>query len=81
MTEHQTVFAQAGTYRGGIYLKYDPDLARWSFGRPSHDAVSPSFQSVESQGPASSGWTRLVGVYDMQAAELRLYVDGVVRVS
>ncbi|GAB1822459.1 LamG domain-containing protein [Herbidospora sp. RD11066] len=60
-THVNTVVSQAG----GFQLSYDNATRKWSFGGAVSDA--PARRNV---------WEHLVGVYDPDAGQLRLYVNG-----
>jgi concanavalin A-like lectin/glucanase superfamily protein len=73
----QTVVAQDGTRMSGFVLQYRPTLDRWVFGAWTGDRDDAELVLASAGAPAVAGeWTRLTGVYDHVAGELRLYVNG-----
>jgi hypothetical protein len=72
-----TAVSQDGERRSGFALRYSPSSDRWVFSLPGADADGAAESSVASTSPVETDvWTRLTGVYDAAAQELRLYVDG-----
>ncbi|WP_143467220.1 LamG domain-containing protein [Lentzea kentuckyensis] len=72
-----TAVSQDGERRSGFALQYSPALDRWVFNLPGADADGAAESSVASIYPVETDvWTRLTGVYDAEAKELRFYVDG-----
>ncbi|UED86456.1 LamG domain-containing protein [Streptomyces profundus] len=78
-TEPAVVASQSGTHRSGFELYYSAADDSWAFGqhladRPDDDRAAVA---LASDTPVVSGeWTRLVGAYDAERSELRLFVDG-----
>jgi hypothetical protein len=75
----QAVVSQDGATFAGFTLWYRPDNGgRWVFAMADPDAVQGNADLVWSAAPAQlNTWTQLTGVYDAQAKQLRLYVNGV----
>ncbi|MGK5545583.1 LamG-like jellyroll fold domain-containing protein [Streptomyces sp. URMC 127] len=73
------VLTQAGAEASGAELYYSPSYDRWVFNQHTRDTVdAPSNKVVQSAGPPPQGgeWTHLVGVRDIVAGTLTLYVNG-----
>lgn len=67
--------SQDGERRSGFELGYSPSSDRWVFTVPGVDADGATESSVASVDPVEADvWTRLTGVYDSAAGEIRLYV-------
>ncbi|WP_162907607.1 LamG domain-containing protein [Allorhizocola rhizosphaerae] len=73
------VIRQDGTNMCGFCLHYEHWNQAWVFVAPFDDSPSPSgYHFVKSPAPPIAGeWTHLAGVYDAEAAQMRLYVNGV----
>ncbi|WP_433272143.1 LamG-like jellyroll fold domain-containing protein [Actinosynnema sp. CS-041913] len=77
-TTHVVVASQAGAQMAGFYVKYDPTDKKWRMWRTQGDGVTTGGGTAISRDPAQPGvWTHLVGVQDVVARKLRLYVNGV----
>ncbi|MFI1814602.1 LamG-like jellyroll fold domain-containing protein [Streptomyces sp. NPDC020422] len=75
---NRTVVSQSGTNCSAFYLTYEAVAGNWSL-RTCQEDVSPgniTTQRVLAQKPATAGWTHLVGVHDVTAHQIRLYVNG-----
>jgi hypothetical protein len=73
----QTVISQDASDISGFAVQYDPDSDRWEMITPKEDDANSRFiQAGGSPGPPADTWTYLAGVYDTEAGEIRLYVDG-----
>ena len=74
-----TAVAEDGTSSSGFFLQYGSADDRWRFTLPRTDEVDPpNFDiALSSTAPQLGVWTHLVGVYDVTAGQLRLYVNGV----
>ncbi|USX53761.1 LamG domain-containing protein [Lentzea sp. HUAS12] len=76
----QAAVSQDGTRHSGFFLGYRsaPDGAgRWEFVLPTADVAGPGYETVFSPAGAKLGeWTHLTGVYDAQAKQIRLFVNG-----
>jgi hypothetical protein len=71
-----TAVSQDGSVNSGFYLQYSKADNRWAFSRvPSDTAGSPGIRALSSAPPALNTWTHLVGVFDADNNQLRLYVD------
>ncbi|MFF8608780.1 LamG-like jellyroll fold domain-containing protein [Streptomyces sp. NPDC015346] len=77
LTTGRTVLSQDGENVYGFVLYYAANTG-WAFARPRADATPLTYdRAVSASSAAVAGaWTHLVGVYDAQAAKLRLYVNG-----
>nr|WSX51533.1 LamG domain-containing protein [Streptomyces sp. NBC_00974] len=77
LTTGRTVLSQDGKNVYGFVLYYAAGTG-WAFARPRADATPLAYdRAVSAPSAAVAGaWTHLVGVYDAQDAELRLYVNG-----
>jgi hypothetical protein len=72
-----TVATQSGTRAGTFQLYYSQSLDRWVFNRYSADTDSPTITRAQSlRSPVVGAWTHLLGVYDQNKKQLRLYVNG-----
>lgn len=60
----------------GFQLYYSSGAQVWAFGRHNDDSTSPSFTAAYGTKAVAGKWTRLVGVYDADAGQLLLYVNG-----
>ncbi|RAJ71344.1 concanavalin A-like lectin/glucanase superfamily protein [Streptomyces sp. Amel2xB2] len=75
--DFQTVVSQDAAHISGFSLQYDPDSDRWEMIMPEEDAADAELlQAGSGPGPAPDRWTYLTGVYDADAGEIRLFVDG-----
>ncbi|MEU9866167.1 LamG-like jellyroll fold domain-containing protein, partial [Streptomyces sp. NPDC047971] len=77
LTAGRTVVSQDSSNIYGFVLYYASGTG-WAFARPKADVTPLTFdRAVSAPSAAVAGvWTHLVGVYDAQAAKLRLYVNG-----
>jgi concanavalin A-like lectin/glucanase superfamily protein len=72
-----TVLSQDGDRMSGFALQFRPELNRWVFSASINDSDSAGLVYAQSLQTASlNRWTHLTGVYDYNARQLRLYVDG-----
>ncbi|MYT09440.1 LamG domain-containing protein [Streptomyces sp. SID5470] len=74
-----TVANQNGSKVGAFQLYYSESLDRWVFNRyaADSDTASPTIVRAISTKPGVVGaWTHLLGVFDRQNQQLRLYVNG-----
>jgi hypothetical protein len=72
-----TVISQDAYEISGFAVQYDPDSDRWEMITPEEDQAGSHFiQAGGSPGPPAGAWTYVAGVYDANAGEIRLYVDG-----
>jgi hypothetical protein len=84
--QNMVVAAQTGDTNWGFSLVHAPDGRGWTFRRwTSDDAAGSLVQASESPCTASNPncaaaglgrWTHVVGVHDIDAGQLRLYVNG-----
>ncbi|WP_173080800.1 LamG-like jellyroll fold domain-containing protein [Phytohabitans rumicis] len=77
-TGNRGVISQDGTHRSAFYLQYLASPDRWRFSFPVADSVErPSYVTVDSTSSVPLGeWVHLTGVYDKDAGQIRLYVNG-----
>ncbi|MEU1436179.1 LamG-like jellyroll fold domain-containing protein [Streptomyces sp. NPDC005786] len=75
---NNTFLAQSGESASGFQLYYSTAYG-WTFNRHSADMASPAIVRASSgtAAVATGTWTHLTGVYDKEAAQIRLYVNGV----
>jgi hypothetical protein len=70
-----TAVSQKGVNTSGFFLTFDQ--GRWAFATHSADAVSVTTSIARSATPvAIDRWTHLVGVYDAEDNQLRIYING-----
>ncbi|MEU1275610.1 LamG-like jellyroll fold domain-containing protein [Streptomyces sp. NPDC005799] len=60
----------------GFQLYYSSGAQVWAFGRHNDDTSSTSFTAAYGAKAVAGKWTHLVGVYDADADQLLLYVNG-----
>ncbi|CAL9459243.1 hypothetical protein SUDANB95_02586 [Actinosynnema sp. ALI-1.44] len=76
-TTHVVVVSQSGAQSAGFFLKYDPTDKKWRLYRTQGDGNTTGGGTAISKEAAQPGaWTHLVGVQDVTARKLRLYVNG-----
>ncbi|WP_426512672.1 glutaminase domain-containing protein [Dactylosporangium sp. McL0621] len=76
----RTAVSQDGARVSGFYLQYSGSDARWAFAMTAADADSTgSTRALSSAAPALNTAVHLAGVYDAEAGQLRLYVNGVLQ--
>ncbi|WP_308368690.1 LamG-like jellyroll fold domain-containing protein [Streptomyces sp. ISL-36] len=78
--QQTTVLTQMGTTVGAFQLYYSSGYDRWIFNRYAADALDTQTtiaRAVSQRPPVLGAWTHVMGVYDAQAAKIRLYVNGV----
>ncbi|WP_261718251.1 LamG domain-containing protein [Streptomyces sp. FZ201] len=73
-----TVANQNGTNIGAFQLYYSESYGKWVFNRYDQDTSSGAtiVRAISTTSPVAGAWTHLLGVYDRQEQELRLYVNG-----
>lgn len=72
-----TVATQSGTRAGAFQLYYSQAYDRWIFNRYAADADEPTIiRAVSNKAPVVGAWTHLMGVYDHNKKQIRLYVNG-----
>ncbi|MEW2113732.1 ricin-type beta-trefoil lectin domain protein [Streptomyces sp. NPDC005474] len=60
----------------GFQLYYSSGAGVWAFGRHNDDTASTAFTAAYGAKAVAGKWTRLVGIYDAEADQLLLYVNG-----
>ncbi|MFI2764792.1 ricin-type beta-trefoil lectin domain protein [Streptomyces echinatus] len=60
----------------GLQLYYSSKAQVWAFGRHNDDTTSTAFTAAYGAKAVAGKWTHLVGVYDADADQLLLYVNG-----
>ncbi|MFJ6666564.1 LamG-like jellyroll fold domain-containing protein [Streptomyces sp. NPDC091383] len=60
----------------GFQLYYSSGSQVWAFGRHNGDSTDTTFSGAYGAKAQAGKWTHLVGVYDADAGQLLLYVDG-----
>jgi hypothetical protein len=79
---YRTAVSQDGSRASGFFLQYSAGDDRWAFAMTAADADNAATtRALSSTAPALNAWTHLAGVYDAQAGQLRLYVNGVAQGS
>ena len=73
---YQTVLSIAGTNVAGFYLGLRGDTGTFAFARLGSDATGTATVVAAPSIPATGTWYHLVGVDDVSAGTLTLYVDG-----
>ncbi|MFJ9585492.1 LamG-like jellyroll fold domain-containing protein [Streptomyces acidicola] len=72
-----TVVTQSGTRAGGFQIYYSQSYDRWVFNRYSADTDDPTIiRALSKKPPVVGAWTHLMGVYDNNKKQIRLYVNG-----
>ncbi|MBP2330661.1 hypothetical protein JOF56_011046 [Kibdelosporangium banguiense] len=75
-----TPLSQDGENTSAWWLDYSSDLKAWSFLVSGYNRGESNLQVYravnQNAGPAVGEWTHLTGVFDRQANEIRLYVNG-----
>jgi subtilisin-like proprotein convertase family protein len=75
--DRRTALSQAGVNHTGFTLRYDPDCDCWAFTMRAADTDAAADVAARSNTAAqTSVWTHLAGVYDHDAQQLRIYVNG-----
>lgn len=75
---HQTVLAQDGQNWSAFYLMLNGPTHQWVLTMPTADTSTVGWQANYSTSLAQlDTWTHLAAVYDAQARQLKLYVNGV----
>ncbi|GIJ54117.1 hypothetical protein Vau01_016330 [Virgisporangium aurantiacum] len=70
----QTAVGQAGTAGNAFFLQYNN--GRWAFAAPDADVASRPLSSANTPAGTPTRWTHLIGVYDAQGSQMRLYING-----
>ena len=71
-----TVVSQDGTAEPGFMLGYSAGTKQWSFRAPVSEIDSLGTWNVTGGNAVAKTWTHLIGVYDGDMKEMRLYVNG-----
>ncbi|NEC90308.1 LamG-like jellyroll fold domain-containing protein [Streptomyces sp. SID12501] len=72
-----TLASQSGTRMGAFQLYYSQSYDRWIFNRYSTDTDDTTIvRAVSKKPPVAGAWTHLMGVYDHNKKQIRLYVNG-----
>lgn len=77
--KHYNALSQSGEHQSGFQLGYGVAADRWVMKRPSLDEANDGgewYGAFSGDPPQLNTWTHLVGVYDANTSELRLYVNG-----
>ncbi|WP_367667004.1 LamG-like jellyroll fold domain-containing protein [Streptomyces sp. DG2A-72] len=84
-----TAVSQAGSINAGFDLYHSSALGGWVFAREeSNESTSAVVRAEQNACPSSTPncaaarlgqWSHVVGVYDYDAGQIRLYVDGVLK--
>lgn len=75
--QDRVAVAQAGVNGNGFVLRYDHARGRWAFVlRDADNAAAQERAAVANTAPQLGIWTHLAGVYDHEAGELRIYLNG-----
>jgi hypothetical protein len=76
-THNATVAAQDGSTDSGFYLGYDySNGGDWAFYFADSDTSSPTYTYAYGPPAVAGTWTHLVGVYNGQAGDIWLFVNG-----
>ncbi|HEY2880989.1 MAG TPA: LamG domain-containing protein, partial [Pirellulales bacterium] len=73
---YQTVVSIAGTSAAGFYLGLRGDTGAFSFARIPSDSTANAKIAAATSAPLANTWYHIVGVDDVSAGTLTLYVDG-----
>ena len=73
----QTFVSMDGTHVSGFYLQLNASSGKFEFIRFSSDSSSAAITQANSQvAPVAGTWYHLVGVDDVSAGQLQIYVNG-----
>lgn len=77
-TVNSTFVAQSDSVgnTSGLQLYYSSGAQAWAFGRHNDDTTDTSYTSVYGTHAVTGQWTHLVGVFDVGAKQLSIYVNG-----
>lgn len=80
---NRTALSQDGDQLSGFYLQHDPSINKWSFKVPADDSAAPAgwTTAVSAVTPKVGEWTLLTGVYDGNAKNIKLYVNGTLQAT
>jgi hypothetical protein len=82
LSEDRMVVSQDGWSESAFTLGYVAAESAWCLTVAESDEPSPSVvRACSSTAPALNQWTHLVGVYDLDTAQVSLYVDGTLAAS
>src|SRR5262249_25655849 len=76
-----TIVCQQGTNNSGAILQYEAGSG-WSLAAQVSDNLNPPGATRAKSGTAyvqTGAWQHVAGVYDAQAGQMRIYVNGVLR--
>ncbi|MEV6016630.1 ricin-type beta-trefoil lectin domain protein [Streptomyces sp. NPDC051997] len=81
LTANSTFVSQSGTSANGLQLYYSSAAHAFAFGHAHADDTGGEFTSAYgpttgAQSPKTNTWFHLVGVFDADTQQLRLYVNG-----
>ncbi|GAA3455274.1 hypothetical protein GCM10018962_71070 [Dactylosporangium matsuzakiense] len=77
LTGFRTALSQDGARVSGFYLQYSGSDNRWAFAMTAADADNTAAtRALSTAAPVLNTAVHLAGVYDAEAGQLRLYVDG-----
>ncbi|KOV14812.1 hypothetical protein ADK60_28200 [Streptomyces sp. XY431] len=81
LTDNSTFVSQSGTNANALQLYYSSGAHAFAFGHAHTDDTAGAFTSAYGPttgalAPKTDTWYHLVGVYDADSADLRLYVNG-----
>jgi alpha-L-arabinofuranosidase len=76
LSGYQTVLSISGTQVSGFYLGLRGDTGTFAFARLASDADQGASLIASPTAPSTGTWYHLVGVDDVSAGTLTLYVDG-----
>ncbi len=76
LSGYQTVLSIAGTNVAGFFLQYRGDTGTFAFTRLSSDATGTATYIADPTAPVTGTWYHIVGVDDVTAGTLTLYVNG-----
>jgi hypothetical protein len=72
-----TAVSQDGLNVSGFFLQYSAADGRWAFARTAADSTTAATtRALSTSAPATGTWTHLAGVYDANAGQVKLYVNG-----
>jgi hypothetical protein len=73
----RTAVSQDGSTISGFRLQYASVNNRWAFTMFTSDSTSAAVRNaLSAAAPTLNSWTHLAGVYDDEADQLRIYVNG-----
>lgn len=76
---YYAVVGQNATHVSAFQIRYSPDVKAWIFGMPTVDATGDNYQWAYTDNSVTQAglWTHVTGVYDAQAHQISMYVNGV----